>query len=347
MSFWKNMFCRRDQPAACAPSSEVARLQAQGPAEQAAASDSLEYWVAKGVALRQQGKPVEALACFERLIQLQPNNVSFRHDCGTYLRELGRDSEALACYEEVVRLDPSLTIAWYSKGVTEQNLWKNEEARRSLERFVADCNQDAPEDSWELRVLGDAFGRVTELNLGLLSLPPRQLCERVASLGSRVGFPAILTLAKMALVHSASDLESRNALMRETIMILRDYPEQIGALSLLGYSSFALESLTDVRELFSATGAYNSPEVKKVGAYFLLWSDWEAIFKRNPAGTDEENGQQILGLMMGRVSSLKGTDWTFYCDYTAFDYMRPADGERRHCLAWKIGDRARISVFAN
>ncbi len=52
--------------------------------------------ITRGTALREQGKHVEALALFERAIQLDPNSYSAWFNVGYSLNELGRYEQALA-----------------------------------------------------------------------------------------------------------------------------------------------------------------------------------------------------------------------------------------------------------
>jgi tetratricopeptide (TPR) repeat protein len=55
----------------------------------------------------------------------------------TALEGLGRRAEALACFERIVEIEPNHVRAWFQKGSIEVELGRKPHAVRSLSRFLA------------------------------------------------------------------------------------------------------------------------------------------------------------------------------------------------------------------
>ncbi len=81
-----------------------------------------EAWVNKGVALLESGRSREALKCFDRALELKPDDAVAWSNKGAALRKLGRPQEALECYDRAIGLNPDYAMAWSNKGVALGNL---------------------------------------------------------------------------------------------------------------------------------------------------------------------------------------------------------------------------------
>ncbi len=79
---------------------------APAPLSEAQAAE-LDSCVRKGAELYQAGRYQEALACFERCVQIAPDNVNMWSNKGAALQMLGRRDEALACYDRGHAADPN------------------------------------------------------------------------------------------------------------------------------------------------------------------------------------------------------------------------------------------------
>ena len=94
--------------------------------------ESGEAWTNKGVALNELGKYEEALGCYNKALEINPKNPM----PGT-IRELRwSDSEnmkkQLDAMTKVLETDPEDADAWYNKGVAYGELGKPQEAHRLL-----------------------------------------------------------------------------------------------------------------------------------------------------------------------------------------------------------------------
>jgi Flp pilus assembly protein TadD len=59
----------------------------------------------------QSGRPTDAIPCFERTLQLQPQSAVTHHELAMALEQVGRRAEARSHEEKALRLDPNLTEA--------------------------------------------------------------------------------------------------------------------------------------------------------------------------------------------------------------------------------------------
>ncbi|HUJ72199.1 MAG TPA: tetratricopeptide repeat protein [Verrucomicrobiae bacterium] len=99
--------------------------------DQAAHAEEL---LGRGQALLEQKHPVDALACFEQAIALDPPTATMFIKRGVALERLGRLEEALASYEQALTLDPSHADAYIGKGNVLNRLERYQEALACFER---------------------------------------------------------------------------------------------------------------------------------------------------------------------------------------------------------------------
>ena len=64
-----------------------------------------------GGALKAQGKLEEAIACFRKAIEVDPNDASAHVLLGDALRAQKKLDEAIACFRKAIELDPKLAFA--------------------------------------------------------------------------------------------------------------------------------------------------------------------------------------------------------------------------------------------
>ncbi|MFP3206731.1 MAG: tetratricopeptide repeat protein, partial [Hydrogenobaculum sp.] len=88
------------------------------------------YWNNKGDALRNLKRYEEALQCYDKAIQLEPNNALYWNNKGDALRNLKRYEEALQCYDKAIQLEPNNALYWNNKASVFEKLKKFNEARR-------------------------------------------------------------------------------------------------------------------------------------------------------------------------------------------------------------------------
>src|SRR5947208_3330411 len=70
-----------------------------------------------GLALAQQGKVDEAVAAFQKCLELDPKAVDIHHRLGNVLRNAHKPAEALSHLREAVKLKPELAELHHSLGL--------------------------------------------------------------------------------------------------------------------------------------------------------------------------------------------------------------------------------------
>ena len=105
--------------------------------------------LARGQTLLEQKHPVDALACFEQAIALDPPTATMFIKRGVALERLGRLEEALASYEQALTLDPSHADAYIGKGNVLNRLERYQEA---LVCFEGAANHQPPAHALPLGV---------------------------------------------------------------------------------------------------------------------------------------------------------------------------------------------------
>ena len=89
-----------------------------------------------GMALYEAGRPAEALPCFEKLLQVEPNASGVQNDRGLTLAKLGRLPEAAAAYEAALRTSPNYAEAHNNLGLALSEMNRPAEALVHLERAL-------------------------------------------------------------------------------------------------------------------------------------------------------------------------------------------------------------------
>ncbi|RPJ53468.1 MAG: tetratricopeptide repeat protein, partial [Methanobacteriota archaeon] len=90
----------------------------------------------KGIELRKQGKYEEAIACFDRILAMDPDSMTANNNKGVALRTMGRFQEAEPCLAKVVALDASNAGAWFNLGFVLFKLGKYTEANGALDNVL-------------------------------------------------------------------------------------------------------------------------------------------------------------------------------------------------------------------
>src|SRR3989338_1518730 len=93
-------------------------------------------WVNKGFSFNSLGKYQEAIACYDRAIEIDPRLVGAWNGKGVALGKLGRHQEAIVCYDKAIGIDPRDAGAWYSKGVALSELGRYQEAIACYDRAL-------------------------------------------------------------------------------------------------------------------------------------------------------------------------------------------------------------------
>ena len=81
----------------------------------------------QGNVLFNLGRDEESLVCYDKALEIDPNNVNAWNNKGDALFDLGRYEESLVCYDKALEIDPNNVDVWGSKGDALGRLGRYEE----------------------------------------------------------------------------------------------------------------------------------------------------------------------------------------------------------------------------
>jgi tetratricopeptide (TPR) repeat protein len=87
----------------------------------------------KGNELHNLGKYSEAIECYDKALEINPNLAGVWREKGVALHKLGRYSEAIKCFDRALKLYPDLADAWKGKGLALEKLGKYSEAEQCFD----------------------------------------------------------------------------------------------------------------------------------------------------------------------------------------------------------------------
>ena len=91
-------------------------------------------WRNKGGTLYFLGKYDEAIKCYDKAIEIDPDNSVVWNNKGLALSSLGKYDEAIKCYDKVIEIDPNDADAWNNKGLALSSLGNDDEAKKCYAR---------------------------------------------------------------------------------------------------------------------------------------------------------------------------------------------------------------------
>jgi CHAT domain-containing protein/ribosomal protein S16 len=95
-----------------------------------------QAWYGRGFALNNLGRYDEAIASYDRAIEIQPDLHQAWYNRGFALNNLERDDEAIASYNRAIEIKPDKHEAWLNRGFALNNLGRYDEAIASYDRAI-------------------------------------------------------------------------------------------------------------------------------------------------------------------------------------------------------------------
>ncbi|WP_292518116.1 tetratricopeptide repeat protein [Methanoculleus sp.] len=100
------------------------------------APDDPLLWRRKGYALLKAGRYAEALACFDQALAIDPRDAMAWQRKGYVLACMGRSEDAVACCDEALTLNPEHILAWQSRGWVLGAMCRYDEAAACFEAII-------------------------------------------------------------------------------------------------------------------------------------------------------------------------------------------------------------------
>jgi tetratricopeptide (TPR) repeat protein len=114
--------------------------------EKAATTNNAEDWFQAGYFFDEINKDyARAITCYDKAIEMDPKDAYAWHNKGVSLQNLGRDEDALTCYDKAIEIDPKDAVAWSNKGASLGCLGRYEEALTCYNKAIEiDPNSASP-----------------------------------------------------------------------------------------------------------------------------------------------------------------------------------------------------------
>jgi lipoprotein NlpI len=99
--------------------------------------NNVDAWLNRGIVLENLGRYSEAVNSYDTAIIIQPRDPELWYNRGVVLRKLGRYADAIASYDKAISIDPNYVEAWLNRGVALDYLGRYDEAIASYDKVLA------------------------------------------------------------------------------------------------------------------------------------------------------------------------------------------------------------------
>ena len=137
-----------------------------------------KLWNNRGTALANLGKHQQAIECFDKAIEINPNDVNIWNSKGTAFHYLSKYQQAIECFDKAIEINPNDADAWSAKGHSLNNLKKYQQAIEYFDKAIEINPNDA--DAWYSK--GVAFDYLIKHTEAIecyekaLAINPDQVC---------------------------------------------------------------------------------------------------------------------------------------------------------------------------
>ncbi|OUL31197.1 hypothetical protein BV375_12550 [Nostoc sp. 106C] len=131
-------------------------------------------WGNRGIVLSKLARFAEAIASYDKVLEIKPDDYLAWYYRGNVLDEDGQHEQAIASYDKAVALKPDLHQAWNNRGIALRNLGRHEEALSSYNQALAiipNLHQSLVNRGNALRNLGQFAEAVDSYNQALAIQP--------------------------------------------------------------------------------------------------------------------------------------------------------------------------------
>ena len=115
----------------------------------------------RGIVLDDLGRKEEALASYDKALEINPDKEEAYYNRGNVLDDLGRKEEALASYDKALEINPENDKAYFNRGIVLDDLGRKEEALASYDKAL-EINPDKEEAYYNRGNVLDDLGRKEE-----------------------------------------------------------------------------------------------------------------------------------------------------------------------------------------
>jgi tetratricopeptide (TPR) repeat protein len=114
-----------------------------------AESNNIVYakvWSNRGTALANLGKYQQAIECFDKAIEINPDDISIWNSKGTAFHYLSKYQQAIECFDKAIEINPNDADGWCAKGLSLDYLKEYQQAIECFDKAI-EINPDDP-DAW-------------------------------------------------------------------------------------------------------------------------------------------------------------------------------------------------------
>ncbi|MDR0976481.1 MAG: tetratricopeptide repeat protein [Prevotellaceae bacterium] len=98
--------------------------------------DNVEAWNDKGLLLYFTKRHDEAITCFDKAIELEPDNNKAWYNKGLLLYSTKHYDEAITCFDKAIELEPDNNKAWYNKGLLLYSIKRYDKAITYFDKII-------------------------------------------------------------------------------------------------------------------------------------------------------------------------------------------------------------------